>query len=607
MRKIKGVICVASIAIFATSCTKELFTKDVIENHEIRHIAVDAALPKSGNTNKAYLDPAAGLKVKWEAGDTLGINGVCFTTNTLINDNTTACFHNFYGVTPLHTNNDPSIDDVYWAVYPHNIRASATVSQLTVNFPSVQTFNSTHRRLQDYNFMAGYASVAPGTENLTIQMRNLGAVVAIALKPASGNTSAENNVSSIEFSCSTTWLSGQFTVSNNTSNPTISAPSTPASYNTLTVNVNQGNNPYHTIASQNANDTVYVILPPTIRTTDELTMRVFNTYGWYTEKKVTGLQLLRNHFYVSEMANVAFDRPPYFSINSNGGKVVCSPGNLQFKASSNGTAGDLTHHVATGGTANGQWRFAPNQWDIIGSANYNISATYTDWVDLFAWGTSGWNSGATQYQPWAYTDHGSQNQYYPGGSPTNDLTGTYANGDWGIFNEIYNTQTSSLDSPGTWRLLTYDEWTYIMKTRATRSNLHFAKGRIHGRNGLILIPDKWTGLHGSFSSADQDNVFFSTNNISDANWAEMEKAGCVFLPAAGARFDHGTDYTNGWQFDEFGYYWMSTHNQYVTATAADRACFSDDYTDFYYPPNGGTNNVGNRHRGESVRLVKVVQ
>ncbi|MBQ0154797.1 MAG: hypothetical protein KBS70_08475, partial [Bacteroidales bacterium] len=45
-------------------------------------------------------------------------------------------------------------------------------------------------------------------------------------------------------------------------------------------------------------------------------------------------------------------------------KVTFAPGNLQYQASTN------------------TWRFAEHQYDYVGDANTNISATYDGWIDL---------------------------------------------------------------------------------------------------------------------------------------------------------------------------------------------------------------------------------
>lgn len=104
-----------------------------------------------------------------------------------------------------------------------------------------------------------------------------------------------------------------------------------------------------------------------------------------------------------------------FSV-SDSTQVVFSQGNLQYRASTN------------------TWRFATNQWDYMGSANSNISQTYSNWIDLFGWGTSGWNCGNTYYHPWD-CDNSNGSLYGPPGYY--DLTGLYANSDWGRYNRYY--------------------------------------------------------------------------------------------------------------------------------------------------------------------------
>ena len=61
-----------------------------------------------------------------------------------------------------------------------------------------------------------------------------------------------------------------------------------------------------------------------------------------------------------------------FSVSAS--KKVCfAQGNLQYQASTN------------------TWRFAENQYDALTTENTNVSATYVGWIDLFGWGTSGYD------------------------------------------------------------------------------------------------------------------------------------------------------------------------------------------------------------------------
>ena len=148
-----------------------------------------------------------------------------------------------------------------------------------------------------------------------------------------------------------------------------------------------------------------------------------------------------------------------FSV-ADGKQVYFSQGNLQYKASTD------------------VWRFAPNQYDIIENANTNIASDYSGWIDLFGWGTSGWNSGANAYQP--YSTNKSYSDYFLGGDKKNSLTGSYANADWGVYNKIANGGNQA----GLWRTLTQEEWEYVINGRADALN---KKGiaNVNGVNGKI--------------------------------------------------------------------------------------------------------------------------
>ena len=136
--------------------------------------------------------------------------------------------------------------------------------------------------------------------------------------------------------------------------------------------------------------------------------------------------------------------------------MTFSHGNLQYNAAQG------SHLCADGTTQQGTWRFAEHQWDYVGDAengtvyengikcdNDLLSKTYDGWIDLFGWGTSGWNSGAKEYRPWASSKKISD--YCPGGNPDNNLTDAYAYSDWGQYNAI------GTDPAGTWRTLTTEE------------------------------------------------------------------------------------------------------------------------------------------------------
>lgn len=255
--------------------------------------------------------------------------------------------------------------------------------------------------------------------------------------------------------------------------------------------------------------------------------------------------------------------PSEFSVSKNQ-KVVFSMGNLQYQASTN------------------TWRFAEHQYDIIGKDNSNISSSYSGWIDMFGWGTSGWNSGANAYQP--YSTSTSYSDYYPGGDYNNNLTGNYANADWGVYNKIFNGGNQA----GQWRTLTYSEWNYLISGRAHASRL-MGQGKVNNVNGLILLPDGWE-TPTSVKFTDNPSYYYSINVYSLDEWAVMESYGAVFLPAAGGRDGMGV-YRDG-----YGYYWSSSASG---GSSAYYLSFGYNvYNDMY------AHGSGYRGNGRSVRLVR---
>ncbi len=267
--------------------------------------------------------------------------------------------------------------------------------------------------------------------------------------------------------------------------------------------------------------------------------------------------------------------------------VYFSQGNLQFNA----MLGE--HATADNGTAKGTWRFAENQYDVIGNANENIDSTYTDWIDLFGWGTSGWSSGAKVYQPWAISMM--ESYYYPGGSYSNDLTDNYANADWGVYNAISNGG----NEPNKWRTLTNAEWKYLfqnnkwtlgyIKTTEKDSSLCF-----------MLIPETFTAPEGTtvtvLSTTTSSTYLYnltvpSTNKYTTEQFSSLEKLGVVAFPCGGHR--NGTSL---YYVGSFGYYWSSS---------ADGSYYACDF--FFYSVRVDSNSLYYRYSGRSVRLVQDVQ
>ena len=257
---------------------------------------------------------------------------------------------------------------------------------------------------------------------------------------------------------------------------------------------------------------------------------------------------------------------PFISSSDNT-RIIFAPGNLQWSATG-------THAVAGGGTSMGTWRFASNQWEFIGPNNKNISSTYSDWIDLFGWGTSGYNNKYPYITSTSYSDYAN-----------NNIFGT--NYDWGVYNAIYNPQTNAFDSAGTWRTITKEEWEYLLNTRITTSGIRYAKAKVNDVNGLIIVPDNWSNSTYKLKKTNTASAAYSSNVISAIDWKILENAGAIFFPITGYRF--GTLVS---EFDLHSFYWSSSYND---NNRAYDLYFNSDYVAMSY---------SYCYYGRAVRLVR---
>ncbi len=193
------------------------------------------------------------------------------------------------------------------------------------------------------------------------------------------------------------------------------------------------------------------------------------------------------------------------------------------------------------------WRFAEHQTDCIGTSNANISDTYTGLIDLFGWGTSGHPHGAACFQPWSTST--TDADYYAYGDASNNLFDQTGEADWGC-----NAISNGGDEPNQWRMLTKEEWSYVLYTRTTPSSKRYAKAQVDGMNGIILLPDNWSTSYYTLNSTNSGSANYTTNTITASQWSTLEQHGAVFLPAAGARYNGTTVDAPG----SYGDYWSST-------------------------------------------------
>lgn len=272
-------------------------------------------------------------------------------------------------------------------------------------------------------------------------------------------------------------------------------------------------------------------------------------------------------------------------------QVYFSKGNLQFQASTD------------------TWRFAENQYDFVGGIyedwtgtteygnvyqngvkcnNNEISPTYDGWIDLFGWGTSGWDNGNVLYHPYDFYKDSIDSSHGYGYGPTQnnsyffDLTGENAQADWGLNNAIVNGGNQT----GLWRVLTKKEFEHLFYNRKDASNKH-ARATVLGSFGLLLLPDNWV-LPEGLEEIKPNALNYNTNIYGASDWEKMENAGAVFLPSAGYREGRIIKSPTS-----EGVYWSSNYNN------ADRAWDIRFSSSYYY-----LNDNRYRYYGYSIRLVQ---
>ncbi len=507
----------------------------------------------NGRDAKVYID---NLTPCWHNNDLIRVNNQTCTTSAAL------------GSTAQIT--DVVESNHYRAIYPADIVGYVDISNgstVSVTLPRVQQYEVDSRGDQKVKVpMGAYSS----SESLIFH--NLCSLIKVVI-----SNSMENNfvLDSIVVTAGRTYLSGfgSATIAGRISDAVGTMESSLANHS-VSLAFAAAERP--TIGRGDRDTYVYYIIAPEFEE-DTVTITLYAQGRYVTFGKRASLQhnrIAQVSLIVEQWDGGVPPDPPsgngvlpgLFSVSASK-QVHFSQGNLQYQASTN------------------TWRFAEHQYDCVGADNSNISSTYSGWIDLFGWGTSGWNSGAICYQPWSTS--GSYSDYWPGGSYTNGLTGAYAEADWAWHNAISNGGYVAHQ----WRTLTQSEWYYLLYSRTNASD-KLGTGNIDGVGGLIILPDSWTrppscsftaGL-GGLPSYD-----WTLNSYDYHQWADMEAAGAVFLPAAGIRMGGSTFV---YCVNDEGTYWSSTPND-------------DRYAYYIFFSSNSLNAVDNGSRcdGFSVRPV----
>ncbi|HBZ33853.1 MAG TPA: hypothetical protein DEO38_02000 [Bacteroidales bacterium] len=219
-----------------------------------------------------------------------------------------------------------------------------------------------------------------------------------------------------------------------------------------------------------------------------------------------------------------------YSVGNNK-KIRFSKGNLQYNP------------------AQKKWKFADNQYDIIGASNGNISATYNGWIDLFGWGTSGFSLQPTE------TSKTSKDYRYNGQS---DISDSYR--DWGVYCAISNGGNKA----NLWRTMTRSEWRYVVGVTKDcdgnviaaphRTNAENLRGlaTVNGRKGFILLPDDYYKAPATVNFTPNGSSY-NDNIYTVEQWKLMQDKGVVFFPCSAYR--EGKKVTDVGTYPE---YWLAT-------------------------------------------------
>ena len=535
-------------------------------------------------TGKAAVD---GISISWVNGESIRING---ENKTIAIDEEGAYI------------TDVTESSIYRAIYPASINGSAALDgdNVTVTIPNTHLYNSDANGRQMLDIpMAGRSE-----NGSSLYLKHLTAAIMVEITNYYGFAVLVDSIEVRSSDEGTTYqLCGATTIDLTDANMGISPNSSPTEAQKK-VTMTFGDGAHALKIDQGATQRVMVpVLPVGSGNRFSITVGVHKDGNTGVKKDYPKTQRTGGPLPRAKMA-YANDTVGFLFTVGVGRKVIISQGNLQYQASTN------------------TWRFAADQYDYIGNAAGNNTAAadraeQSAWIDLFGWGTSGWNNGNTYYQPYDIGTGGSNSGY--GYGPTNgsvynySLIGVYSNSDWGVNNKIFNGGNIA----GKWRTLTAgigSETDTLFSKRTTNTsdlptgtnstNARYIKATVEGIKGFILFPDNYNHpndvyvmgsiVYNSLSSTNYFNGF----SIGIENWNKMEAEGAVFLPAAGCR--KNTSVTEG---NASAYYWSSSSNDKQTA----KSIYFFDSNSGYGVSNSSTDNKINKYWGCSVRLVQDVR
>ena len=546
---IPSVAIMALICLFATGCKKEGST-----------VNLRAHIDYPGKDAKVYID---NLTPCWNDGDQIFVNNASYPVS-----GASGSAASLAGVAEN--------EDGYYAIYPASIVGSSTITgsaATSVTLPRFQTYTVEDGHQKVEVPMGAYSS------GNTLTFHNLCSILKVVVV----NHYQDFTMSGIEVFSTTTPLSGEgsVTITGNDNDVITMGTDVNASPKAVTLRFNGTDG----ALAYGESGTYYIVVPSFEQVSNNVTFTLIDEQN----RKIAQFEFNNRTLDYNSITTVTLDvttmmsLSDLFSVSANS-KVRFSKGNLQWTATG-------THTVYNGNaesTVNGTFRFAEHQYDYIGSANSSISSSYTGYIDLFGYGTSGYSS----VDPYSTTTT-------VGSYASGNINDTYY--DWGKYNSIVNGSVT--DAYGTWRTLTQSEWSYVISTRAASTingtmNVRFAKAQVNGVNGLILFPDLfvWPTSVTHYPLFGEGAATFASAQYSLEEWQALEDMNAIFLPAAGHRSE-GTTVSSAF---DFGVYWTSTNfsdnDAYVMQFRSN-----EDGSDVRVDASDGR---GRKNMGLAVRLVK---
>ena len=553
-----------------TSCKKD--------NDVIALRATISDYRDTGKDGKTYIETINNVDwVSWNNNDKVLINGTQHTV-TVSPGSGNGRYATIEGVAYVTPNeNNPSVG--YYAVYPaERVLTNPSTGFPQILLPQVQVYRNDNPDNPAQGNQIVEAPMAAfckaNSTQVGLNFTNLCSLLKIELDEPM-------EVGYITVSSSNTPLWGKATISGTTT-PTLSAPNISDMYstdNTVTLDCTApGLHHSASGASQGVNSAgpFYIVLPPATNvqgltvnvyvftgTNSDQSRRTILKYAKTTSNTIT---IASNNIYVTgslpTQGEVVPDVPfPHLSTGEfsvagttslNGSytstkRIRFSLGNLQYQT---------TDHI---------WRFAPNQWTTLKN-----NQGQDNWIDLFGYGTSGIN-----YNP---TSTANTSSLYA----TGDINNT--ENDWGV-----NAISNGGNQPNKWRTLTYSELQHLLNSRGgftflggpVSNRLHHTNCTVHGVKGMIILPDDFPYNQRPYNSYNWD-----WQRLSDAQWAQVEVLGAVFIPITGCRTGITID-----GYSEYGYYWCSTVSP---------------YSRMYFNGNGENYDSPDQYIGNAVRLVRDV-